>query len=112
MTRLLDAAELQHSAELVAREALALVARAETVREQLDRATANGEAPGVHIFTCKLAAIARQLTRAQAVLVHPEDERYHAAQAVMGYCDEADQRSPWEPAAPVLTIGVADPEAA
>lgn len=112
MTRLLDPVELEHAADLVAREALALVERSTHVRDKLDEANARGDAAGVHIFTGKLAAIARQLTRAQAVLIHRDDDRYHAAQAVIGYCDEADKRNPWEAPAPPLAIGVADPEAA
>src|SRR2546430_12368283 len=64
-----------------------------SVRGQLAAATAAGDAQGVHIATARLARIARQLTRAQANLVHPDDPRYVAAQAVVGYCDEADRKS-------------------
>lgn len=107
MNRLLEIRELEHTAELVAREVQALLAHAKKVRHALDDATARGDATGVHIETAKLARIARQLTRAQANLVHPDDPRYVAAQAVVGYCDEADAKTPWATPAPPLLIGVA-----
>lgn len=107
MSRLLEMRELEHTAELVNREAQALLAHAEHVRQELDDAAARRDATGVHIATAKLARIARQLTRAQANLVPPGDSRYAAAQAVVGYCDEADRKTPWAAAAPPLVIGVA-----
>lgn len=107
MNALLQTRELEHTAELIAREAQALLEQAELVHQALDAAAARGDAQGLHIATAKLARIARQFTRAQANLVYHEDPRYAAARAVVGYCDEADEKSPWAaPAAPLL-IGVA-----
>ena len=47
--------------------------------------------------TRELSTIARQFTRAQASLVHRGDDRYRAARAVLGYCDEADGRGDMPP---------------
>jgi hypothetical protein len=45
----------------------------------------------LYVARDELAGIARQLTRAQASLVHPKDSRAAAARQVIGYCDEADE---------------------
>lgn len=107
MSRLLQTAELEHTAELVKREADRLLVHARAARDELDAAERAGDGQLIRIRTSRLARIARQLTRAQAVLVHSDDPRFRAAQAVIGYCDEADKAAPWEAPAPPLQIGVA-----
>lgn len=108
MSRLLDPAELEHAAKLVSREAAVLLHRAQEEHERIDRARATGNDVAERAALHRLARIARQLTRAQAVLVHPDDGRHRAAQAVIGYCDEADSGNPWSPVvvAPPVTLGV------
>lgn len=109
MSRLLDPNELRGDVRRIVKELRALLERAELEREKVDAALAEGNSPAQQFATQRLAHIARQLTRAQAVLVHPDDSRYAAAQAVLGYCDEADGKArPWsEPAAPVRLGAVA-----
>lgn len=66
----------------------------EVAREQFrrfDLAHGNPAEPAIaYTTTREVATIARQLTRAQAVLVHTSDPRHGAAVAVIGYCDDAD----------------------
>lgn len=107
MTRLCQG-ELEHAGELVTREAAALLMYAQLEQEKLDAARAVGDEVAERIALHRLARIGRQLTRAQAVLVHPDDPRHDAALAVVGYCDEADQADRlWRAPLPPLQLGVA-----
>lgn len=57
------------------------------------RIAANRAAYGLRLIT-------RQLTRAQCVLVHPDDERHDAARQVFRWADQADPLdAPWRDAA-------------
>jgi hypothetical protein len=105
MSRLLNPQELEHQVELVTREARKLLEYAAIEHERVDRSRAKSDPIGEQLATQRLARIARALTRAQAHLVHPDDDRYEAARAVIGYCDEADKNPPWRPAVPPVRLG-------
>ncbi len=104
MSRLLDPVEIERATDLVKREAEKLF---QVARAQLERVkAAEGQPHEVavrHAADAELAVILRQFTRSQAVLVHTTDERFQAAQAVIGYCDEADAR---RPSARPVSLGV------
>jgi hypothetical protein len=106
VSRLLDVGDFEHAAALVEREAAALLRYAQLEREKFDAACSRGDAMGQRVALSRLARIARQLTRAQAVLVHPDDPRAKAAAQVIGYCDEAD-RVPWAEPLPPVSLGMA-----
>lgn len=105
VSRLLEAKELERSVTLVEREAGRLLERAADVRKQLDAAHARRDTVAEHLAAHRLARIARQLTRAQAGLVHTDDPRYAAAQAVIGFCDEADNAGLWNEPVPPVELG-------
>ena len=106
MSRLLDVDEMRASVKRVTREAWLLYAAALAELDVIDGARSRGEPEVERFATQRLARIARQLTRAQAGLVATDDERYSAAQAVIGYCDEADAKDrPWNEPVPPVTLG-------
>jgi hypothetical protein len=107
MSRLLYPAEFEQAVARVCREAAALLMYAQLEHEKIDRARASDDGPAERAALHRLARISRQLTRAQASLVHPQDPRYAAARAVIGYCDEADARPPWSVPVSAPRIGVA-----
>lgn len=85
-------------------EADRLLAVALNELERYDHVRGAPAEPAIaYTATRELATIARQFTRAHASLVHRRDDRYGAAQAVLGYCDEADARGDLPP----VTLGAA-----
>lgn len=93
--RLPALAELERETDRVKLEAERLLMHA---RELLMRVeVAKGEPNEFAVLWTaqyELAALMRQLTRGQCVLVHQSDDRWHAAQAVLGFLAEADERGP------------------
>lgn len=103
MSRLLDITELERLADSVDRETRLMLVVATDQLARLRNAEGDPREPLVRYWAeAELARIARALQRAQCVLVHPTDHRYHAAQAVLAYCDQADARAP---AAPPIALG-------
>lgn len=92
---MIDLAALTADCQRVKQEADRLLETARHELERLDRAHGSpAELAVAYSVTTAVAEAARAFVRAQAVMVIPADSRYAAAQAVLGYCDEAARRLP------------------
>ena len=96
---------LEHAAELLAAETARLLDRAREnarVRQDIE---AEDDRPNVRWVTAGYdqRRIARMLTRAHVMLVHPSDERYPGACRVAGYLRDAELGDgPWADIGPVV----------
>lgn len=96
MSALFDLAKLERDADQVKYEAEQLLARCRLELERVDRARGGPHEDAVtYIAQRRLAIMVRKFTRAQASLVHPDDDRHAAAQQIIAYCDEADAEAAW-----------------
>lgn len=84
---------LEHHVLLVKAEADRLLLAARESYARLEQAEGSPQEPAVlYTTSVETGEIGRQFVRAQAALVARADDRFGAAQKVLGYCDEADER--------------------
>lgn len=101
------AADLEEQLQRVTVEAMHLLEHAQREQANVAEALAQNDTIAAHLAEHRLARIERMFHRAQLVLIHANDDRFHAAQAVLGVFAEADHAGTWHQPVPPVTLGAA-----
>lgn len=95
---LLEPDRLRERVRAVTRQAWLLAGEFEYELDRLEAAAGKAHEPAVlHLVQRRIAVYTRMLERAHCAMIPPDDPRFHAAEQVSRYCDEADARAPWLP---------------